>query len=345
MRTAFVDGIAAVPAEWDPIFAAAHVQSGRAWFMATERAALPADAVATYLLCRLHGRPAAIVPFMRRGASLGSLTTPYTTAYAPLIDPALDGTAVGRIGYAVGRACRAYGTVRLEALDPHWPGFESFRLGLQRASMTPHVYQHFGNWFEPLTDWATYLAARPGSLRETIRRKSLAAARDPAIRIECIRTLDALGPGIEAFEAVYARSWKEPEPYPAFNRALLPLLMAEGQLRLGIMWLDDRPIAVQYWTVHHGIGTVLKLAHDEIAKTRSAGTVLTAWMIKRLIEDDGTRALDFGRGDDDYKRLWASERRQRMGLLLTNPRRLSGLMAAARHRVGLLRATMMSLFA
>ena len=76
-----------------------------------------------------------------------------------------------------------------------------------------------------------------------------------------------------------------------------------------------------------GTATVLKLAHDEAARARSPGTVLTALMIRALLERDGVAELDFGRGDDAYKSLWAGRRRQRIGVLLVNPRRPLGLLA------------------
>ena len=46
-----------------------------------------------------------------------------------------------------------------------------------------------------------------------------------------------LGRALEAYEAIYARSWKEPEPFPAFNATVLPLLAGAGVLRMGVMWL------------------------------------------------------------------------------------------------------------
>ena len=340
MQTRVVEGVAAIPAEWDALFRGAPVQSGKGWFAATEQAALPPGTTAVFVLCHAHGRPAAAIPLARTRTTLGSLTTPYTTAYQPLLDPALDDEGVRRVGQALGGVGRAYPTMLLEALDPEWPAFGPLLQGLSRAGLVPQPFDHFGNWRQPLDDWDSYLAARPGSLRETIRRKSAAAARDPAMRLECIATPGALGRGIEAFEAVYGQSWKEPEPYAAFNRTLLPILAEAGVLRLAIAWLGQTPIAAQYWTVSQGTGTVLKLAHDEAHKARSAGTVLTAWMIRQLIEQDRVHMLDFGRGDDPYKRLWMGERRQRRGVLLANPRRARGLAAILRHQAGLLRANL-----
>ena len=83
-------------------------------------------------------------------------------------------------------------------------------------------FAHFANWHAPLAgDWESYLAGRPGDLRETIRRRLARAARDPAIGFELVTGDTMLGgaaltDGIAAYEAVYARSWKQPEPFPGF---------------------------------------------------------------------------------------------------------------------------------
>ncbi len=70
-----------------------------------------------------------------------------------------------------------------------------------------------------------------------------------------------------------------------------------------------------------------------VPRTLSPGTVLTAWMVRALLAE-GVTQLDFGRGDDPYKRLWADARRQRKGLILARPWRPRGAMALLRQAAG-----------
>jgi CelD/BcsL family acetyltransferase involved in cellulose biosynthesis len=66
--------------------------------------------------------------------------------------------------------------------------------------------------------------------------------------------------------------------------------------------------------------------------------VLTAQMLRGLLDDEHVAEIDFGRGDDPYKAGWAGVRRQRIGLVLVNPRHLRGLAFLGRHAMGRVRA-------
>jgi len=113
-----------------------------------------------------------------------------------------------------------------------------------------------------------------------------------------------------------------------------------GLLRLAVLWQGDQPVAAQMWVVEGARATVLKLAHDQAHDAASPGTVLAALTIRHLIEQDGVRALDYGRGDDAYKRGWTGARRQRIGLLIANPRHPRGLAAISRDALGRARRAM-----
>jgi CelD/BcsL family acetyltransferase involved in cellulose biosynthesis len=90
------------------------------------------------------------------------------------------------------------------------------------------------------------------------------------------------------------------------------------------------------------VAALHKLAHDESDRARSPGTVLTAAMLRFLLDREDIAEVDLGRGDDAYKALWAGRRRQRIGILLANPRRLDGLAALGRHLLGRVRARALS---
>lgn len=329
--------LAAVPAE---LFAAAPFQSAAGWWRCVLAAGLPAGAAAHFLLARDADRALGLLPLCDAPScgtpagtdrSVGGLVTPYTCLFQPLLAPGADPRALGR---AFARFCVRWPVLRLDALDAAWPGWPGLLAGFAAGGRRAAWFDSFGNWHEIAAHgWEAYLAARPGALRETIRRKLRRAERDPAQSFHLARRPDEIAPALAAYEAVYRRSWKQPEPYPDFGPALLAEAAAAGVLRLGILSRDGTPLAAQYWIVEAGRATVLKLAHDEAEKTLSPGTALTAWMVRALLAE-GVTELDFGRGDDPYKRLWASARRQRKGLILARLWHPHGAAALARQAVG-----------
>lgn len=336
----------ALPPDCETLFAAGAQRSfhlARPWFRTVLAEAMPPDARALFVLCRTgegtDNRAIVLFPLRTRagGTRLEALSAVYSCLYQPLAAVTATPAELFAAGQAFGRFCRGWSRLRLDALDAGWPGLQPLLEGAQAAGLAVLRFDHFGNWYEPVAgrSWAEYLAARPGALRETIRRRLGQAEHDRRVALEVITERGAgLEAGITAYEAVYARSWKEKEPFPGFSAALMRAAAAAGALRLGLLRLDDRPVAAQYWVVAGGTATVLKLAHDEAARTRSPGTVLTAAMIRDLLDREELVELDFGRGDDAYKALWAGRRRQRIGVVLVNPRRPMGLLALGRHVLG-----------
>ena len=337
MMADLVTGTASLPPAWDALFdAGPGLQSRRTWFAATEDAALPEGAQAQYATVQDGAQPLALLPMATGpGRRASSLTSPYSVLFQPLLAPGADPAAIGQ---ALGRLLRAPPTVLLEALSPEWPALAPLLQGFRRAGLATARYDHFGNWSVEAGNggWDAYLASRPGALRETIRRKTRTAAKDASVRFEITRDTAGLPAALAAYEAVYARSWKVPEPFPRFNATLLQRLAPLGAMRLGVLWQGNVPMAAQYWTVAGNTATVLKLAHDEAARALSPGTLLTAHMIRALL-GEGIQTLDFGRGDDPYKQQWTGTRRQRIGVMLANPLHPTGLLALGRHWAGMAR--------
>jgi CelD/BcsL family acetyltransferase involved in cellulose biosynthesis len=339
MRVESFASLEALPDDAMPLFAAAGTFfSTRAWWDVVLAHAVPPNATPNLLLIRQDGAAKALFPMLLDPASGGfrALTTPYTSLYEPLI--AAEGADRAAIWTTFARFCRSFPTTRLDALDP--AAAPEIAAAGRRAGLAVARFDHFGNWHEDVTglNWAAWLAGRPGALRETIRRRTRRAERLSGARFALFDATNDLEAGITAFETVYARSWKEPEPYPLFNPAQIRAAASLGLARLGVWSIDEVPAAAQFWIVEHGWARVLKLAHDEAFKAHSPGTVLTAWMIRHMIEREHVVGLDFGRGDDPYKQGWVGHRGQRIGMLLINPRRPGGMIALARHTLGRVKA-------
>jgi CelD/BcsL family acetyltransferase involved in cellulose biosynthesis len=306
--------------------------TSRLWWRATTEHAIPPGSRACFVLVRVDGEPVLLCPLLvTADDALSALVSPYTCVFFPLVSPNLPGKPAFA---ALTRFFRQWPSVRFDALPADWPWLKTLMDAGSHAGLVKLRFNCFGNWHEHTGDcWDAYLGARPGTLRETIRRKLRRAEQGGSV-FSVIDAAASIENGIAAYEAVYARSWKEPEPFPRFNPALMRAAAAEGSLRLGLLEISGKPVAAQFWVVHRGGATVLKLAHDDAFKTASPGTVLTALMIRRLMEVDGVTRLDFGRGDDPYKQGWARERRQRIGVVFANPRRAAGLALIVRHAAG-----------
>jgi len=95
--------------------------------------------------------------------------------------------------------------------------------------------------------------------------------------------------------------------------------------------IDGEPAAAQIWIVQNGVALIYKLAYDERFTDLSVGTVLTATLMRHVIDVDKVQEVDYLTGDDAYKRDWMSGRRERGGILAMNPRTVRGAAAIARH--------------
>ncbi|MBA3942887.1 MAG: GNAT family N-acetyltransferase, partial [Sphingopyxis sp.] len=160
-------------------------------------------------------------------------------------------------------------------------------------------------------------ASRPGALRNTVQRKAKKGIVD-------IQLLDAFDPGSwAAYEKIYAASWKPEEGDPALLRAFAEMESARGTLRMGIARIDGLPVAAQYWTVEDGTAFIHKLAHVEDSLKASPGTLLSAALFRHAIEIDGVRRVDFGTGNDAYKRDWMNRHEPLWRIEAFNPSRVA----------------------
>lgn len=162
---------------------------------------------------------------------------------------------------------------------------------------TNHILRVAGQTF------AEYWKGRPGRLRTTLKRKS------DKVRVTLLERFDAKA--WEQYEAVYRESWKPTEDHPAMLRAFAKAEGDAGRLRLGLAHFEGQTVAAQFWTVEAGIAYIHKLAHLESHRHLSAGTTLSAALFRKAIDGDKVDLIDFGTGDEPYKRDWMGATRPR----------------------------------
>jgi hypothetical protein len=283
--------------------------------------------------------PAAALVLRTDGARrLHSLANFYTIEHeAILADPANAAVAASLAG-DIARESAAREAIRLTALDPHEPAFAAIGVGFKAAGWPARPHFEYGVWFEDTRglDFRHYLEGRPGALRNTYRRR-LARARSNRLDFRLSEPHSDIESFIADYQQIYARSWKEQEPFPDFMPALIRWSFATGALRMGVVRIDDVPAAAQFWLLWHGRAVIYKLAHDERYDSLSPGTLLTMRMMEHVLETDHPDEVNFGRGDDPYKKLWLPQRRERWGMVAANPRTLRGAATALRMLAGRIR--------
>jgi len=229
-------------------------------------------------------------------------------------------------------------TLNLAPLDAEAADTIALSDTLSRHGWYVRRYFCFGNWYLPCDGLAfdAYMGERDSQLRNTWVRKSkrlLAAGR-----VRIVDSTAEVESAMDAYDAVYAKSWKQPEPYVDFVRGWARICARNGWLRLGIASVDETPIAAQFWFTVGRRAYIFKLAYDDGQAKWSAGTVLTAHMIRHALEVDRVVEIDYLTGDDAYKKSWMTQRRERVGLMACNTRTVRGLAAAGRELAGELRA-------
>lgn len=266
----------------------------------------------------------------QRAAGLGNF---YTSLLAPFSSTATDRDAAAADLVACMAAERPrLAQVNLAPLDADSPDVAALRSALGRMGWAVRPYESFGNCHLPCEGlgFDAYMAGRDSKLRNTVERKGkkLRQAGTVAIFTEPAQVDAAMA----AYEAIYAKSWKQPEPYPQFTRGWARACAERGWLRMGVAWLGDVPVAAQVWYVYRGRACIYKLAYDEEHAKWSAGTVLTAALMAHVLEVDKVVEVDFLSGADPYKMTWMTRQRQRVGLTACNLRTVEGCLLAAREK-------------
>jgi CelD/BcsL family acetyltransferase involved in cellulose biosynthesis len=316
-----------------------------AWFENLAAHGWPCDAEPLFIVAgdaaRLVCLPLAVQargPAALYGPVVTALSNYYSSLFGATGEP---GTFSGPAASAAVRALAQLGgaadVLDIQPLDIDGPFARGFTGALSAHGYLVDTYFAFGNWYLPCAglSFADYFATLPSRVRNTVvrHRKKLDKHGPWTMEVH-----SEPGPGleraIEQFVEVYGRSWKMPEPYPRFVPELCRTAAREGWLRLGVLQVSGQPAAAQMWLVHQRKALIYKLAYDEAYSHLSPGSVLSAELFRRALDDERVDEIDYLTGDDAYKRDWMRERRERQGLLAFRRNSVRGFLSASRHHVG-----------
>jgi hypothetical protein len=280
------------------------------------------------------------------GAPLTAMANYYSCLYGPASLDGLDtsggaDSAAGVDWVAVAQALRRLpgsAVVRLQPLDAEADWLAGLEGGLRAVGYRTSRFFAFGNWYQPVPagGFVAYWLQRPSALRNSTDRgkRRLSKAGDWTIDIVAQPGAE-LEAALAAYQAVYAQSWKQPEPCLEFIPELVKLAAERGWLRLGVLRLNGEPLAAQLWLTCGGKANIYKLAYVKGVEKLSAGSVLTQALMQHAMDVDRVTEVDYLSGDDAYKADWMAQRRERVGLEAFDMRRAAGLLAVARHRAAI----------
>lgn len=258
-----------------------------------------------------HGQARAAMPLLRKGRQIHCLANWYAFRVAPLFSPGADRSLM-LAALARDLAGEASHLVLSPLPDEHGEASQLAN-ALRSAGWATFIERCDVNHVLPVEgrSFAQYLTARPGPIHTILKRKAT------KVDVEIETRFDPAS--WATYEAIYAQSWKGEEGSPTFLRRFAEEEGAAGRLRLGLARVGGEPVAAQFWTVEQGTAFIHKLAHIEAAKPLSPGTTLTAALLEQVIDRDKVDLVDFGTGDDPYKRDWMEQVRPRYRIEALRP--------------------------
>ncbi len=310
------------------------------WFLNLQHYGQVIEGEVVYVLAHDHSGTVACLPLLHCHEQpptqlLKAFSNYYTSQFEPVQSPAHQGSAVAALGYFLSETGTQTDIIDFRPMDAESPFLREAEAALRRQGYWADRYFCFGNWYLDVAgrSYERYFKELPTKIRKNApRERRRLEEKGMVVRIYSAPDGD-LEQGIAAYDQVYNSSWKKPEPFPDFIPNLCRTAAQQGWLRLGVMTLGEEhiPVAAQLWLVKGDVAYIYKVAYVQEYAKQSVGTVLSCAMMEHVIDVDKVQQVDYGMGDDAYKREWMSHRREGFGLVAFNKRRWRGIAAAAKH--------------
>ncbi len=157
--------------------------------------------------------------------------------------------------------------------------------------------------------------------RSTFRRKQ---KKIGASRLVRITEPGQVAEFLEAAHFVSQRTWQSAQLGLRIHNndveaQLFTFLATQNALRSYLLYVDEKPVAFLIGTQFQGHFSYEEVGYDRDFADRSPGLVLLLHVLDDLLKDNPPRRFDFGGGEADYKRLFATSTSESGSVWLVPP--------------------------
>ncbi len=211
---------------------------------------------------------------------------------------------------------RDWDVLRLEYLSAQSVAGREFRKALARSGFSTRAAEGPGNPCIALdTSWAEYYTTRSRSLKKANNLAANRLRRAGTLRVDWHSpdggTAENIDGVVDQVVSISARSWKsrtgnslDNAGPQAFIRRLSALANHRRWLSVWYLYLDDRPVAMEYQLIAGGDVFGLRSDFDPTLEDLSPGAFLNRHMTEQLF-GRGLHRYYMGPGNNAYKYRWA----------------------------------------
>ncbi|HEY3859314.1 MAG TPA: GNAT family N-acetyltransferase, partial [Gammaproteobacteria bacterium] len=261
-------------------------------------------------ILRREGRLVGVLPIARRQKVLESPANYHTPSFGLLAE---DRDAASTLATELFSNDPTH--LSVTSLDSDGESLEALRLAAEdagyRAIIRPFARSLF---LDVRASWEVYERSLSRSLLRDLRKSGNSLAREGKVTVDVVRGGEGLDERMREAFVVEASGWKgaagtailsDPRTQ-RFYTAIGRWAAEQGALRLYILSVDRRPIAMCFALQQHGISHLLKAGYDPAYGRHSPGKLLMHAMFRDCFEN-GVSRIELNGDAEPYKFSWASE--------------------------------------
>ncbi|HEY6771847.1 MAG TPA: GNAT family N-acetyltransferase [Solirubrobacterales bacterium] len=266
---------------------------------------------------------------------------PVGDRFHPVADPGDQEAVAVALAPTIASPGRGLRSLLLENVDAEGEWWRA----LAKASGTPLATVERNEATLPFVelagiDWDEYLAGRSRQLRSQLGRKLRSLRREHDVRFRRTESSDEVANDLAILFRLHDARWAERSDSSAladpaireFHHEFASAAFERGWLRLFVMEVDGAPIAALYgWSIG-GRWSYYQAGFDPAWSRQSPGFLLLAETIRAAIEEGATE-YDMLRGDEAFKRRFATSSRAVRTILLAPRGHQAHINAAAVDRL------------